>query len=262
MRPVVVKLGGSVITDKTREFSIRKTTVRRLAKELKVEERMVLVHGGGSFGHPLARRYKLNEGFKHQRQLMGFAKVQRAMILLNSYILEELHRAGIPAVSVQPSACAIVENGRIRSMELDPIKKLMDLRILPVLYGDAVVDMKRGMGILSGDQLVVHLALNLNASRVVLGVDVDGVFTSDPKLNPEAELIGEITPESWRRIRSRISVSSGSDVTGGMFGKVRELLTLARWGIEAQVVNAGKRGVLRRAICGDRGLGTLITVGE
>ena len=254
---MVVKLGGSVITDKEREFSVRRGVLRRLARELRGVEGMVLIHGGGSFGHPLAKRYGLTGGLRGPRQLRGFAEVRRAMERLNLCVLEELGREGLPAVPVPPSACCVLEGGRIKRMELEPVRRMMELGLLPVLYGDAVVDLKQGVNILSGDRLAVHLALQLGAPRVVLGVDVDGVFTGDPKRDPRAELLRVITPEEWKRRRPSFS-SPGWDVTEGMEGKVRELLELAKRGIEAQIVNASKRGVLGRAVRGDRSLGTLI----
>jgi len=254
--PVVVKLGGSVITDKRREFSLRRGTLRRLAGELEGVEGMVLVHGGGSFGHPLAKRYGLTGGLRGPEQLRGFLEVRKAMERLNLHVVGELRRRGLPAVPVPPSSCCVLEGGRIRRMELGPVRRMVELGLLPVLYGDAVMDLKQGVNILSGDRLVAHLALRLGASRVVLGVDVDGVFTEDPKLNPEARLLRVITPADWRGLRP--SPSGGWDVTEGMLGKVRELLALARKGIESQIVNACKKGVLRRALQGDRSLGTLV----
>lgn len=255
---MVVKLGGSVITNKEREFSVRRGTLRRLARELRGRRGLVLVHGGGSFGHPLARRYGLTGGLRGPEQLRGFAEVRRAMERLNLCVLEELGREGIPAVPVPPSACCLLEGGEVKVMELGPVERMVELGLLPVLYGDAVVDLSQGVNILSGDRLVVHLALRLRASRVLLGVDVEGVFTEDPRENPGAELIKVITPREWERMKPSFS-PRGWDVTGGMLGKVRELLKLAERGIEAQIVNASRRGVLRRALEGDRSLGTLIT---
>lgn len=246
-----------MITDKEREFSIRRGTIRRLARELRGVKGIVLVHGGGSFGHPLARRYGLTGGLRGPEQLRGFAEVRRAMERLNLRVVEELGREGLRAVPVPPSACCLLEGGEVKTMELGPVKEMAELGLLPVLYGDAVVDLAQGVNILSGDKLAVHLALRLGASRVVVGVDVDGVFTEDPRRNPKAELIKVITPREWERMRPSFS-SRGCDVTGGMLGKVRELLRLAEGGIEAQIVNASRRGVLRRALEGDRSLGTLI----
>lgn len=246
-----------MITNKEREFSVRRKTLRRLARELRGRRGLVLVHGGGSFGHPLAKRHDITGGLRRPEQLQGFAEVRRAMERLNLCVLEELGREGIPAVPVPPSACCLLEGGEVKVMELEPVERMVELGLLPVLYGDAVLDLKQGINILSGDKLVAHLALRLRAQRVVLGVDVDGVFTEDPRRNPRAELIKLITPREWERMRPSFS-SSGWDVTGGMLGKVVELLRLAERGIEAQIVNASKEGVLRRALEGDRSLGTLI----
>ncbi len=259
MKPLIVKLGGSVITDKHRRFAVKRSALKRLASELAaVKGPLVVVHGGGSFGHPLASKYKIDEGYKNERQLMGLSLTHRAMERLNAHVIDALQKAGLPAIAIPPSACAVVSDGRIRSMELAPIKKLLELGLAPILYGDAVPDLSRGMCILSGDQLIVHLARELGAGRVVLGVDVDGVYTGDPKVDLNVKLVPEITLANWPKLVESISSAGGKDVTGGMANKVRELLALAERGVEAEIVNATKPGTLRRAILGERGLGTRV----
>lgn len=261
MKPLIVKLGGSVITDKRKEFAVKKAALRRLANELTAAKGpLILVHGGGSFGHTVASKYDIAEGYRGERQLMGFSLTHRSMEKLNAYVIDALQMAGLPAVAIQPSACAVVSGGRIKSMELTPVRKFLELGIIPVLYGDAVPDLRRGMSILSGDQLVVYLARELKASRVVFGVDVDGVYTADPKVRRGVKLIRMVTPSSWRSIVKSIGAAGGPDVTGGMASKVEELLTLAESGIEAEIVNAAKPDILKRAILGERGLGTTIGV--
>lgn len=259
---LIVKLGGSVITDKRKKFAVKRAALRRLANELKVaKEPLIIVHGGGSFGHAVASKYDIANGYKSKQQLMGFSLTHRAMEKLNAYVIDAFHGAGLPAVAVQPSVCTVVSDGRIESMELTPVRKLLELGIIPVLYGDAVPDLINGMSILSGDQLAVHIARELGASRVILGADVDGVYTSDPKLRRGAKLVRVITPSSWRDVVKSIGVASGPDVTGGMAKKVEELLILAENGIEAEIVNAAKADTLKRAILGERGLGTKIMAG-
>lgn len=248
-----------MITDKQRKFSVRRETLKRIARELTAaKEPLIVVHGGGSFGHPIASKYGIAKGYVYKRQLMGFSITHRAMEELNGYVVDALKEAGIPAIAIQPSACTVVRNGRIISMELAPIRKLLELGIAPVLYGDAVPDLGRGMSILSGDQLVMYLAQELGASRVILGVDVDGFYTADPKLCKGAKLIRKITPESWRGLAKSANASRVRDVTGGMAKKIEELLPLAELGIEAEIINATKPGILRRALLGERGLGTRI----
>lgn len=259
MSTLIVKLGGSVITDKSKEFSINRDALNRLAEELtSVEEQLVIVHGGGSFGHPLASKYDINSGYEDESQLMGFALTHRAMEELNSTVVSALQDAGLPAVPVQPSACIIVEDGRISSMEVNPLRKLLDLGLVSVLYGDAVPDLERGMSILSGDQLVVFLAQELGVKRVILGVDTDGVYTGDPKKDEEAELLPKITLKNWPEISDSLPLTPAPDVTGGMRKKIEELLKLPEVGIEAQIINASKPETLEKAIKGDKTLGTMI----
>jgi isopentenyl phosphate kinase len=261
MKPLIVKLGGSVITDKTRPFTVKQAAIRRLARELKaVKGPVVVVHGGGSFGHPLASKYKIADGYKKRTQLMGISLTHRAMERLNSYLIEAFQRAGIPAIAVQPSACAVVNNGRIKSMQINPIKNMLTMGLVPVLYGDVVLDINRGISILSGDQIVAYLARKLRASRVILGVDVDGVYTTSPKKDNNAKLVRRITLYDVELVASLGSGVKG-DVTGGMRNKVMELLELAKLDIEAEIVNAAKSNVLREAIQGKRGTGTTIIRG-
>jgi isopentenyl phosphate kinase len=258
MKPWIVKLGGSVITDKSRPFTARKSVLRRLAKELAAAKRpLVIVHGGGSFGHPLASKYEIAKGYKNKGQLMGFSHTRRAMEKLNAHVVEALQEAGLAAVAIQPSACAVVRGGRIVSIELQPVKKMLSLGLVPVLYGDAVVDHKKGMCILSGDQITARLAKELGASRVILGADVDGVYTSDPKSGGKAKLLKKITPATKGKL-SLGGVRGVMDVTGGMKNKVEELMALTKFGIECEIANATKPGVIEQLVSGKRGLGTII----
>jgi len=259
VRPVVVKLGGSVITEKSRAFSVRRGTLARIARELSgSREGLVVVHGGGSFGHPVAKRYGLAEGFRDRRQLRGLAETHMAMVRLNSEVVRAMISSGIPAVSVQPSACMTTRDGRIARAELSPLRRMLSLGLVPVLFGDVVPDERRGFSILSGDQIVAFLAVRLRARRVVVGADVDGVFTADPRRNRDAELLRRVTPADLQRMRFS---SPEVDVTGGMAAKLRELFYPASRGIHAEIVNATRPGVLARAIRGESNLGTVVSPG-
>ncbi|MEM2890158.1 MAG: isopentenyl phosphate kinase [Candidatus Hadarchaeum sp.] len=262
MKPLIVKLGGSVITDKRKPFTIKHAVVKRLARELKgISGPLVIVHGGGSFGHPLALKYRIADGYREKDQLMGVSLTHLAMEKLNKYLIESLQKEGIPAIAFQPSACVLSSDGRIKSMELGPLRRILALGLVPVLYGDVVFDVTKGFSILSGDQLVSYLARKLGATRVVFGVDVDGVYTSCPKENDRAELLRVITPSNVRLVASMEKGETG-DVTGGMQAKVRELLELAKFGIEAEIVNAARPNILKEALQGKRGLGTIVTGGK
>lgn len=255
---VVVKLGGSVITDKSKEFLERRGVIKRLAREMVGSRyRLVIVHGGGSFGHPPAAKYRLSNGLKSEEQLLGFAITHEAMVKLNSIVVGALVAAKVPAISVQPSACFVVSGGKIVSAELAGVRKMVAVGLVPVLYGDVVPDLKLGASILSGDEISTYLARELGACRLILGVDVDGVYTADPKRGGAPVLLREIHADSWKKI-SFSTNKRVKDVTGGMRRKVEELAKLAACGIEAEIANISRPGVLRRVLSGERGIGTVV----
>lgn len=190
---------------------------------------------------------------------MGFSKTRKAMEELNYKVVKSLLDEGLPAISIQTSAFTTVKNDEIVSMNLEILRKLLEMGLIPVLYGDAVPDIEKGMTILSGDQLVAYLAQKLGASKVILGADTEGVFTGDPKTDDDAELIPKITPETWKNIAPLINFSTEKDVTGGMKNKVEVLVNLARKGIESKVINIIQAGNITKAIKSNKKVGTKIT---
>jgi isopentenyl phosphate kinase len=263
VKPTVLKLGGSVITDKKKPMTSNLRAIERLANEIsraKVSS-LILVHGGGSFGHPVAERYRIAEGHSEPSQILGFSETHRAMTELNSLVMKALINHNIPAVEVQPSSCVITKAGRILTIELTPLKKMLKMEFVPVLYGDAVLDSKKGFAILSGDQLVSSLAIKLDAKQVIMGVDEDGLYTSDPKADSSARLIDHITLEELKSLKHKIGGSKATDVTGGMLGKMLELTAAIEHDVPTLIVNATKPQRVYKALMGEKVRGTIIEKG-
>jgi isopentenyl phosphate kinase len=259
-KTTILKIGGSAITDKSEELAPRTQVIDRLADETNKAglKNLILVHGGGSFGHPPAEEYAIKEGLRDANQLIGFAKTHHFMTMLNGLVMDSLIIRGVPAVSVTPSTCITTENGRIKSFEDTPLKMLLKTGFLPVLYGDSVADIKLGFTILSGDQLVSFLATRFNAERIVIGVDVDGLHDADPKAVKNAKVFAHLTLGEIRMLQSKIMKPAINDVTGGMFGKISELLPALEQGIPVAIVNAMKPNHIYRALRGEKIEGTLI----
>jgi isopentenyl phosphate kinase len=259
-----LKLGGSVVTDKDSHLKADIPTIQRLAEEIARSQiqRVLIVHGAGSFGHPLAKKYEINDGFKHEKQLLGFCEIRMAMIELNRILVDALLKEDVPAVPLFPCSYVTTLKGRIESIDLTPIIGLLRLGFVPVTCGDVVYDRTLGFTVLSGDQLISYLSVGLNASRIVLGVDVDGIFTSNPKTDPDAELLDHLSLNEVRNLLSSLGESTSTDVTGGMFGKISELITAVEKGIEVIVMNASKPGRILEVLAGRDFVGTRIVVGE
>jgi isopentenyl phosphate kinase len=262
-RPTILKIGGSVITDKSMELRARTQEMNRLAEEI-VKARvkaLIIVHGGGSFGHPLAERYAIKNGLKEDSQKTGFSETHHVMTVLNGLFMDSLVWHDVPAVSITPSSCIITENGRIKHFEDAVLKDLLKMGFIPVLYGDAVVDTKMGFTILSGDQLVSVLAMRLNAERIVFGVDVDGLYDADPKAEKTARLFTHLNREELEGLLDKLCKPAVHDVTGGMLGKVMELLPAVEHGVSIAMVNASKPGIVCDVLEGKPVEGTLIEKG-
>ncbi len=259
-RPTVLKVGGSVITDKSKELQVRMEAINRLAEEIQEANihRLIIIHGGGSFGHPPAERHSIAEGFKDETQKAGFSETHHVMTVLNGLFMDALIWRNIPAVNIVPSSCIVTEEGRIKRFEDGPLKMLLDMGFCPVLYGDAVLDSKLGFTILSGDQLVAVLAQKLNAQRIVIGVDVDGLYDADPKVAKSARLFTHLTLRELKELQDRLTQPNTCDVTGGMFGKIAELYPAIEQGIPVAIVNATQPDNISRALKGKKVKSTLI----
>jgi len=256
----VLKIGGSVITDKNVELKARTNTIDRLATEIEKANvhSLIIVHGGGSFGHPRAQRYGIKDGLKDHSQKIGFAETHHLMTVLNGLLMDALIWHAMPAVSLAPSSMMVTKNGRIQSLEDAPMEKLLDMGFLPVLYGDAVLDSELGFTILSGDQLVAMLATRFGAERIIVGTDVDGLHDADPKTEKTAKLFEHLTLRELEGLQSKLGKSTACDVTGGMVGKIAELLPALEKGIPVTIMNATKPNSVCMALKGERVQGTII----
>jgi len=259
-RPTILKIGGSVITDKTGELAARTQEIDRLAGEIQKAniKNLIIVHGGGSFGHPSAERYAIKDGLKEDSQKIGFSETHHVMTVLNGLFMDSLIWHNVPAVSITPSTCIMTENGRIKHFEDTSLKTLMKMDFMPVLYGDAVLDTKLGFTILSGDQLISVLAMRFDAERIVVGVDVDGLYEADPKTEKAAKMFKHLTLEELKELQRKIDKSTACDVTGGMLGKVVELLPAIAQKIPVTIVNATKPNHILRVLEGETVEGTTI----
>jgi isopentenyl phosphate kinase len=260
---IILKLGGSVITRKNEgKPEVHQENLKRLAREIAEAKNqrdfhLVIVHGAGPFGHVPAEKYGLDKGIKGEEQMKGFSVTHQSMEKLNFLVISELQKNGISAIAYQPSAIGILKDGKLIYFPTVVIEELISIDVVPVAYGDVLVDEGTGVGILSGDHLVPYLAHALNAQRVIMAADVAGIFDSDPKKNRDARLIREVHSGNISQIKE-IGTSGDTDVTGGMERKLNELLRLAESGLESEIVSGIDPGILKRTLLGERGLGTII----
>ena len=152
---ILIKFGGSAITDKSRYRTFNAELVKRLCKEIKESgEKVIIIHGAGSFGHVLAKENHLNDGFKDDSQIPAVAQVCYDMRDLNGMIVKELNDAGLPAISVPTGSCFMMEDRRLIIDDPSVLTSMFEKGIMPVMFGDVVMDRELGFAICSGDQIM------------------------------------------------------------------------------------------------------------
>jgi isopentenyl phosphate kinase len=259
-----LKLGGSLITDKTRPHSPRLDLMARLADEIVAARRrdismqLILGHGSGSFGHVPASQYGTRQGVKSKEEWQGFVEVWREAIALNRLVIESLGEAGLPAVAFPPLASVIARDGRVEKWDLSPIIASLQAGLLPVVFGDVVFDSFRGGTILSTEDLFDYLARRLTPRTLLFAGLEPGVWIDFPACT---QLIEEITPSNLSGIAAAIGASAATDVTGGMISKVQQSLELVRDipGLEVRIFSGEISGLLERALLGEP-VGTVIRI--
>ena len=237
----VLKIGGSILTDKSRKLTPRPEEITRVAEEIASHPNdVVLVHGAGSFGHIPAKKFGLPNEFNRQ----GLKVTHSCVARLCEMVVEALSLAGVDCLPVHPLSCLLLRGGRIDRFFMEPITEMLKGGIMPVLHGDVAMDTAGKAAIVSGDQLVAYLAKVLQADVVAVGSNVDGVLVSGRPLS-------RITRKELSAVECAIGGSAGVDVTGGMRGKLLELLDLADLGIDSVIFNAGIEGNIARALKGE-----------
>jgi len=268
----IIKLGGSVITDKASDMpkpnmmaieQVCRAIAEAYAQMAVNSERLIIIHGAGSYGHPIVKRTGIGQGIQSNKQLLSLAETQLLQNELNTIVVRELIENGVPAFPVQASASAMMKSGKLVSMDTGAIKGLLDSGMVPVLYGVPAYDENQKCSILSGDVIVTYLASELKAKRVVHASTVDGVCTSDPAADEKAQLIATVDSNNlvdvMNILRQRPD-SDVADVTSGMLGKLSELVSASRLGIDCLIVNALKPDRIKRALLGLEVEGTRITL--
>jgi len=253
---ILIKLGGSIITDKTQYRTFNGDAVRRLCKEIKDSgAETMIVHGAGSFAHVLAKKHSLRDGFVSEEQVPAVAKVQYDARELNLLVVNELLHAGIPAVPIPPGSCFMMDNGRLMLDDPEVLLSASRIGIMPVTFGDVVFDRSTGFNICSGDQMMEVLCDVFDPELVVFVSDVDGLFDKDPKSDPDARLLTEVTSELLRGVSSDSTVD---DVTGGVRAKVEAMLRMTTPKRDCVLLNGAVEGRLYSLLKGEKVISTKV----
>lgn len=265
MRPklILLKLGGGVITDKRVHYGLREDVLTRLAKEI-AEAReqlkdtdLIIGNGAGSFAHFSAHTYRTTEGFVDDNSQIGMGWVRHDAVKLNQIVFEQLLLAKVPVFSFSPSSLVSVKNGKTKAVFMDSIVDALGKGIVPLVYGDVVVDEKKGCDIYSTEKVFDEFAKYFAKHYEVRVIHVsaeEGVYKKG-----KASIYKMINQENFEDVKEHLGGSNGVDVSGGMLHKVEECLELSKLGICSQIVSGMVERRVKEALLGKKtSVGTTI----
>jgi len=242
---ILIKLGGSIITHKQKPLSPNLSAINKIAVQLKkIREPVIIVHGGGSFGHYWSVRYNMHtKPAKYSKK--GIAIVKNSMVELNKIILSSFLKHDLNPYCLPPTDFML--GGKADFKKVKEIAKIAKDGLVPISYGDVLWHGKNKFYILSGDKIIGILAKILKPRLVIFVLNVDGVY-SDMK-----------TKKLLREIKGQKTAISkvGMDVTGGMSRKIKEASLISKNGINVFLVNGNKPERIVNAIKGKNFEGTV-----
>lgn len=259
---VVIKLGGSYITDKKKPLTPRPSNISTAAQQIHqvIEScpgsHLVIGNGAGSYGHYLAKKHAIKQGIQSDDQRFGFCEVQDSVAQLNRLVVQELLKAHVPACSLPPSSWLTAENGQKKSVFLDSFTELMKNDIVPVVFGDIVSDTEKGCSIFSTEHVFAILAEELKqkggkVDKLVYITDVEGV------LDTNGDIIPVITHDTREDVAQQLYANDTFDVTGGMMHKIDSALEYAQNGTEVFIMRPSEENRVSNAIRGEPVKGTV-----
>ena len=256
----LLKLGGSLITDKRTKQHFRQDVMQRIAREIQSaiasqpSQVLVIGHGSGSFGHFEAKQHNTIDGVHTPEEWIGFSRVAIIAAQLNALVASNLMEAGIPVMRFQPSASVLATDGLVTDMATQNIEQALQEQLVPLVYGDVAFDRVRGGTITSTESIFQYLASALPVTRIILCGEVDGVYDKNGKV------VESITPDTFADLQQAIQGAEGVDVTGGMQSKLRDMITLVRLypALQVQIINGIVPGRIEQALIGESVIGTTI----
>lgn len=242
---ILIKLGGSIITNKKKPLSARRKTIDNILKQIrKIKEPIIVVHGGGSYGHYWSIRYNMHTN-PARYDLKGVSVVKNSMIELNKIILDAAVKNRLNPYCLPPTDF-MKGDSSIKSKIL-AINDIAKSGFMPITYGDALWYGQKKSYILSGDVIMTTLARILKPRLCMFVLNVDGVYSN----MKSKKLIYDFKKEK------PVITTNKMDVTGGMTRKITEASKISRSGLKVFFVNGNKPQRITDAVSGKKFEGTL-----
>jgi len=265
MNITLLKLGGSLITDKSKAYTAKPQVIQSIFSEIKValnknpDMNLVIGHGAGSFAHQSAKKFDTINGFKNEKGKFGACFVHADAMKLHEIVLTECMKLELPVFSLQPASFLIAKNKKLKMANIEIIEAVLQKKMIPLIFGDVIIDTQIGATIYSTDKLLSILADYFHkkhthiVKKIIHAGNYDGVYDQNGKV------VEKITKQNFSEVIIKIKPSKDIDVTGAMGGKINEAIKNAEKGIKTVIINGTKTHNVTDALLDKKTLGTTVS---
>ncbi len=263
---LLIKLGGSVITDKASYAVFKRENTIRLVNEIREGfeksscDGLIVVLGAGSFGHILAHEHSIHLGNRVPKvNLKAVSRIRRDVRELAGKTADILTETGFNPYIIPPEVIVKKEgDDKFISLTLNikGIEKLARKGFVPLLFGDVVMDEEKLFSICSGDDVMEVLVTELDCfDNVAFMTNVDGIYS---EVNGQKVLVENIEREELMDCIANLSVGEIKDVTGNMMRKALKIRSMAeKCGV--WILNGNVPGRLQDLLIEGTAFGTRVT---
>ncbi len=248
---VVVKVGTSTLTHATGklDFSRMEQLVRQLSDLSNQGKEVILVTSAAIVVG--TSRMGLSGRPRSTREKQAMAAIGQGVLM---QVYEKLFAEYGHNVAQILLTREDINNGKRYNNARNTFQTLLQLGVVPIVNENdtvAVEEIEFG----DNDSLSAYVARLAEADLLIILSDIEGLFTGDPRTDPQAslvDLVEEITPE----IEAQCSPHCGELGVGGMSTKILAARIAAEGGIPMVIANGERPAVVREVLAGER-VGTL-----
>ena len=268
---IIIKLGGSILTDKNIPYSIREKVINSLISQISDnyhssdQPKLIIIHGAGSFGHPIANSFSIQNGLNQNipNQTLGLIKTHQSVQKLNNVIVDSFLSRDIPVLSLTTSSVFFQGGSVLNFTGINQIETLLELGIIPILFGDILLHDSHNFSIISGDRVIYEICKFFSSSintkykivKIIFCFDKDGIIISN--IEKDSTVIQFIKSKDLDLLSLK-NFEDSIDVTGNIRGKLHEIKKICELGIPVQLINGQKPDLLIKALKNEKILSSLI----
>lgn len=244
---IVVKVGTSTLTHKTGRINIRRTEkLCKILSDVKNAGHELIMVSSGAIGMGVGK-LNIKEKPEDMPTKQAAAAIGQCELM---YLYDKLFREYNHIVAQMLITGLDLSNEESHQNFQSTLNRLLELNVIPIINENDTIATKE-ISVGDNDTLGAIVAENANADLLVVLSDIDGLYTDDPRLNPDASLVDtvfSITPE----IRE-LAGSKGSELgTGGMITKIHAAEIAMQAGIDMIIANGTRPELLYKILDGEK----------